>query len=381
MPASFRAFVLAVALPIALFVAGAALADPPLPEADLLPSSIGTNIDSYALYDAAEFTAPNDAVVVHRGRHWHGSIKMDPNLTKTASNADIWANLKPKLLAAGWTPILEQPTQPLMAVSHYERDGHEAWIEVSIYYYGSASFDEVEAGSAPRIVTINPLATSAERVTDQMDFPYLPPLPGPKRGETSHDPHPMMVTLPGSDKEQAVGAGSTTKTYGAPPGMSTLEFVTAYEGAMKGAGWNIVHMSQGIHQTDAVILGHYAANGRELWAYMHATPDTYSIQVADVGGAASLARDLAKQCHVALYGVLFDFNKATPKPESGAVLQRVADMLVQSPTLKVEVQGHTDNVGTASYNQTLSEARARSVRAWLVAHGVAADRLTAKGLA
>jgi outer membrane protein OmpA-like peptidoglycan-associated protein len=61
------------------------------------------------------------------------------------------------------------------------------------------------------------------------------------------------------------------------------------------------------------------------------------------------------------------------------VLQAVADMLSKDPTLKVEVQGHTDNVGADAYNQTLSEARARAVMDWLTKHGIPAARLTAKG--
>jgi len=54
-------------------------------------------------------------------------------------------------------------------------------------------------------------------------------------------------------------------------------------------------------------------------------------------------------------------------------------MMQQSATLKVEVQGHTDNVGGNAYNQNLSEARANSVVAWLTAHNIAAVRLNAKG--
>ena len=82
---------------------------------------------------------------------------------------------------------------------------------------------------------------------------------------------------------------------------------------------------------------------------------------------------------MALYGVLFDFNKSTLQPASTPVLQKVADLLAKDPTLKLEVQGHTDNVGDDAYNQTLSEARARAVVAWLTRHGTAAGRLTAKG--
>jgi outer membrane protein OmpA-like peptidoglycan-associated protein len=54
-------------------------------------------------------------------------------------------------------------------------------------------------------------------------------------------------------------------------------------------------------------------------------------------------------------------------------------LLQSSPELKVEVCGHTDNVGPAASNQKLSEARARSVVAAPAGKGIASDRLTAKG--
>ncbi len=95
--------------------------------------------------------------------------------------------------------------------------------------------------------------------------------------------------------------------------------------------------------------------------------------------AGDLSSSLAKTCHVALYGVLFDFNKSMLQPVSDGILQQVAGILTADKTLKLEVQGHTDNVGNDAYNQTLSEARAKSVMTWLTQHGVAADRLTFKG--
>ena len=76
---------------------------------------------------------------------------------------------------------------------------------------------------------------------------------------------------------------------------------------------------------------------------------------------------------------LFDFNKSTLQPASAGVLQQVVDLLAKDKTLKVEVQGHTDNVGGEAYNQTLSEARARAVADWLTKQGVAAARLSALG--
>ena len=104
------------------------------------------------------------------------------------------------------------------------------------------------------------------------------------------------------------------------------------------------------------------------------------IRVADAGAAnKDMGSDLKTNCHVAIYGVLFDFNKSTLQPASDPVLQQILDLLKKNPTQKIEVQGHTDNVGGDAYNQTLSEARAKAIVTWLTQHGIAASRLTAKG--
>ena len=77
--------------------------------------------------------------------------------------------------------------------------------------------------------------------------------------------------------------------------------------------------------------------------------------------------------------IQFDFNKATIKPVSFAILDAVYDVLVANPKITVEVQGHTDNVGQAAYNQKLSQQRADSVKAYLVKKGIGESRLVAKG--
>jgi OmpA-OmpF porin, OOP family len=75
----------------------------------------------------------------------------------------------------------------------------------------------------------------------------------------------------------------------------------------------------------------------------------------------------------------FDTAKATIRPESQAQLDEAAAMLKQAPSLRIEIGGHTDNVGTADANLKLSDARAKSVLQALVQRGVAADRLSARG--
>jgi OOP family OmpA-OmpF porin len=76
-----------------------------------------------------------------------------------------------------------------------------------------------------------------------------------------------------------------------------------------------------------------------------------------------------------LRGVNFDFDKATLRSDSTAILDEAIAVLKQYPQLKVEVAGHTDSVGTDAYNQGLSERRAKTVYEYLLANGVAADQL------
>ena len=78
--------------------------------------------------------------------------------------------------------------------------------------------------------------------------------------------------------------------------------------------------------------------------------------------------------------IQFEFNKSKIKGEvSFKILDQIVDILKTNPRIKLEVQGHTDNVGSAPYNLRLSQDRADSVRAYLVAHGIDPDRLVSKG--
>ncbi|MBI4954854.1 MAG: OmpA family protein [Myxococcales bacterium] len=75
----------------------------------------------------------------------------------------------------------------------------------------------------------------------------------------------------------------------------------------------------------------------------------------------------------------FAFDKSTIRPESYPVLDAVTDILKKNPTVKLEVQGHTDNQGSAVYNKRLSQDRAGSVVKYLTSKGIDAGRLVAKG--
>jgi outer membrane protein OmpA-like peptidoglycan-associated protein len=129
--------------------------------------------------------------------------------------------------------------------------------------------------------------------------------------------------------------------------------------------------------------------GKDVW--IKVLPDmfsapTHSYQLvitevaamAQVVSANELLQELNKNGFVALY-INFDTGKADLKQDGIATVKEIATLLKSNPTLKLSVEGHTDNVGDAASNKKLSEARAKSVTAAIVAGGVDAARLSATG--
>jgi outer membrane protein OmpA-like peptidoglycan-associated protein len=78
-----------------------------------------------------------------------------------------------------------------------------------------------------------------------------------------------------------------------------------------------------------------------------------------------------------LTGVNFEFNKAALTEEARAILDSAVATLERNPHVRVEIVGHTDSVGSDSYNQGLSERRANAVQTYLSSKGVAANRMAA----
>ncbi|PYQ39525.1 MAG: flagellar motor protein MotB, partial [Acidobacteria bacterium] len=90
-------------------------------------------------------------------------------------------------------------------------------------------------------------------------------------------------------------------------------------------------------------------------------------------------RDTARGLIVSMPDVLFDFNKYTLKSEARERLAKISGIVEAYPGLKLQVEGHTDSIGSDEYNVQLSEKRADSVRAYLVSNGVRPDSVSAQG--
>ena len=91
-------------------------------------------------------------------------------------------------------------------------------------------------------------------------------------------------------------------------------------------------------------------------------------------------RQTARGLIVNISDVLFDFNKYTLKPGAREKMAKVSGILLAYPGLRLQLEGHTDSIGTDEYNLVLSQKRADTVRDYLISQGVQADNVSAVGL-
>lgn len=164
---------------------------------------------------------------------------------------------------------------------------------------------------------------------------------------------------------------------------STLQIVRNYEAAARKIGGQILW--DDVRRATIKI----AKNGQETWAFLEAFNDgrSYELHIVErgqmkqdvVADAAALQSGLKDAGHVEVPGIFFDFGKAEIKPESEAALGEVVKLLRTNSGWKVWVVGHTDNVGTAEGNLTLSAARSAAVVKALGLKGVDVRRLAPHG--
>jgi outer membrane protein OmpA-like peptidoglycan-associated protein len=215
------------------------------------------------------------------------------------------------------------------------------------------------------------------------DSPIITRMPGSTIHSCENKEYEQVKMPVGKNKDGEV----TEKTlegefhswdYGTREGVSEIQVFRNFETALKQAGMKIVYEDS---------PGTITANKADTWYWLQNSGSYYyqtlltvkSMQQEVTADASSIADELSKSGHIALYGIHFETAKATILPKSETALAEVAKMLQQNPDVKVRIEGHTDNVGSAAANQTLSEKRAQAVVAWLTSHGIEGSRLQAKG--
>jgi len=327
---------------------------------------------SYEAWGVATVPSYGANQVNQYGRHWN-LLVMTPGFKER--NA-IWAAVKPYAVQAGWTVVSENFGGGLLVVLHYEKNGIDAWANAGTDNQGTNFYMEIiEVTPPPVTLTLAEPAATPEKLPSQGkgDFPFLAPIAGSQTHNGQEINNPLRLTPKGANDPEIVAKSSVIRSYTLKDGSQAL-ISRVYHDALVKAGWDIEK-----EVGTEIIIAHYGKKGRNIWAYFVIHGADYSMEVGAEDAPDQLKSTLASKCHVPIYGVLFDFNKSTLQPASDAILTQVAALMTGNPALKIEVQGHTDNVGTDAYNQALSEDRARSVMTWLTQHGVAAARMTSKG--
>jgi outer membrane protein OmpA-like peptidoglycan-associated protein len=165
---------------------------------------------------------------------------------------------------------------------------------------------------------------------------------------------------------------------------SPLQIFRNFENAIIKAGGKIIAKVIEDGNSYSFITGMFSKNKREIWVYIEASDYDYRLiivekeEMVQVIKANEMLDALSKNGFIAL-DILFETGKATIQPDSRPLIDQVFELLNSSPDLKVSIEGHTDNTGTADGNKKLSEQRAKAVVDALIKLGIKSDRLSFVG--
>ena len=128
-------------------------------------------------------------------------------------------------------------------------------------------------------------------------------------------------------------------------------------------------------------------NGGTTWTFVSARTGSYDIFIIEEAGfkrrltfgADQMKKALDEKGNISVYGINFDINKDNLQLGAEKVLTEIVKLLKHNPGLKIEIQGHTDNTGSAQHNLDLSKHRAETVKKFLLIYGIDSLRMIPKG--
>ncbi len=248
--------------------------------------------------------------------------------------------------------------------------------------------------SAPRTITslwlgLLLVVLSAQNGFASKEHPYIRPIPGFTLYDSEFKNFASftfkIAEQDGTVTKKEVQGMTWELIYEVARGdydFSRLEIIENYRREALAQGGSVLSM-------DEVLLDFRVPlpEGGSAWAHLYTASNYYELTIVNQEGfkkqltfsAREMKDKLDTQGRVAIYGIHFDFDKADLKPGSEKVLLEMVKLMKDNPGLKVEVQGHTDNVGQRAYNRQLSERRAMTVRSFLSLYGIDSERMTVRG--
>lgn len=245
------------------------------------------------------------------------------------------------------------------------------------------------------LLVLTGATASAQDVRGSKDHPLLTRYPGSVITEYTKNFNTVEFAVgqgaDGQPTRQNVEGNATQLLYfykDVNKQPSPLEVIRNYQNAIKGIGGEVVYERMPKDGDAGETTLKVETGGKLVWVRVEpgygAPTNYYRLYVVEtaamqqVVSANKLLDELNKNGFIALY-INFDTNKADLKADGQATVREIVAMLKSAPQMKVSIEGHTDNVGAAAANKTLSEARAKSVMNAVVAGGIAAGRLAAVG--
>jgi OOP family OmpA-OmpF porin len=237
---------------------------------------------------------------------------------------------------------------------------------------------------------------ASDDVAGSKDHPLLTRYPDSVITEYQSNFNAVPVTT-GADKgtpkvENIEGQATVIKYFyrDAEKQPSALQILRNYQNAIKAINGEVVFERLPKEGDGGETTLKVKSGGKDVWVKVEpdvwsAPTQSYKLSVVEVEAMAqvvsanALLDALNKDGFIALY-INFDTGKADLKADGEATVKEIAAMLKAAPTMKISIEGHTDNVGTPASNQKLSEARAKSVMDAVAKAGIAKDRLSSKGL-
>jgi hypothetical protein len=338
------------ALLLAAFLAAASL-----PPYAALPEFVSDGNDRVESLGVDEFPIPDQIAKRVEGKHYLARMHSEPPWQLDPE--PTWEHLKRSYLARGWKVVAEAESKVLRLQS----GEHDAWLKLDVVDSDDVRVSLIEVVHEPIKLTLTPPAAQPEKITTSGDFPYLGRIPGSTLQRSESESQPLDVTVEGDREPQLAGSSTIAKFYTVPEQISVHQFITAYREALTAAGWNIVITTE---PSDGLLIAHYPKNGRDIWTSMRITAADIAMRVADAGTVADLRAQLDKLCRVPIYGIHFDAEQSTLRPDSDSALQQLLTLLQTDPALAIEVTEP-------------SQPRAEAVKSWLVARGIAAASVTA----
>lgn len=237
-------------------------------------------------------------------------------------------------------------------------------------------------------------ALGEEDVAGSKDHPLLTRYPGSFITEYEKNYNAVPFTVgdnAGAAVQKTVEGNATTLVYfhkKPEEQPSPLQVLRNYQNAIKAIGGEVVYERLPTDRDAGETTLKVTTGGKDVWVRvepMYSVPSqSYKLQVVEttamqqVVSANQLLDELNKAGFIALY-INFDTGKADLKADGRASVAEIVKMLKSAASLKIAIEGHTDNVGQPAANKALSERRARSVMDTIVAGGIDPKRLSSAG--